>query len=71
MSTKPRKKSTKRSPRAPSKRTRTRSADDFIDVSDVSADEVMVQVKLLCDNDTDVVFSLEQGKLLLRRQERE
>jgi hypothetical protein len=42
----------------------------MVDVTDDSADAVLGQVKLLCDNDTEVVFTRAGARLVMRLQDR-
>jgi hypothetical protein len=70
MATKKRK-TTKRTSGGTGSKARTRSAVGVIDVTDDSAEVVIAQVKLLCDNDTEVVFTRAGDRLVMRRQDRE
>jgi hypothetical protein len=58
------KKAAKRSSRRP-------AAVDVVDVTDESADAVVGKIKLLCDNDTEVVFARIEARLIMRLQGRE
>jgi hypothetical protein len=69
MATKKRK-ATKRTSRGAGRSARTRSAVGVVDVTDDSADAVVAQVKLLCDNDTEVVFTRAGARLVMRLQDR-
>jgi hypothetical protein len=69
MATKKRK-AAKRTSRGAGRKARTRSGVDVVDVTDDSADAVLAQVKLLCDNDTEVVFTRAGARLVMRLQDR-
>jgi hypothetical protein len=63
-------KATKRAARRPAKAARAAATGDAVDVTDESADQVVGRIKLLCDNDTEVVFARVAGRLVMRLQER-
>jgi hypothetical protein len=63
-------KAAKSTSRGAGRTTRTRSAGAVIDVTDDPSDAVIGRVKLLCDNDTEVVFTRAGPRLMMRLQDR-
>ena len=70
MGTKKRKAARLRGSQSAARSGRARSADDVVDVTDDGPEEVLAQVKLLCDNDTEVVFARVGARLIMRLQAR-